>query len=124
MSEADEEPMEKPGEEWFGGKHKMTKKKGPFDAAIRIIEDNSGWVRDAGGKLQYPPEIETAIHILKAAGKVDKKECLEVFNLFVKNTTLDSYDDIRYRHDGLAVFPIYQIRALLESLPDKEGEKR
>ena len=57
--------------------------------------------------------------ILEAAGKVDKQYCIEVFEMFVKNTTLDPYDDIRYRKDGLAIFPISQIRTLLESLPGR-----
>ena len=60
--------------------------------------------------------------ILEAAGKVDKQYCIEVFEMFVKNTTLDPYDDIRYRKDGLAIFPISQIRTLLESLPEEKED--
>ena len=59
-----------------------------------------------------------------AAGRMDKKECLNVFDLFMENTKMGQYDDIRYREDGLAVFPIAQIRALLQALPDPEGEKK
>ena len=65
-----------------------------------------------------------AIRLLEAAGKVDKKECLEVFNLFIENTELGPFEDIRYREDGLAVFPIAQIRALLEALPEREKEEK
>jgi len=105
----------------------MSEKNGPFNAAIRTLKDcmmiREHW-RDGWGLLipEDPSQLESVIAVLEAAGKVDKQYCIEVFEMFVKNTTLDPYDDIRYRKDGLAIFPISQIRTLLESLPEEKED--
>lgn len=119
---------------------------GPFDAKLfpalsflRILKKRLD-KPDEDGNISHTfhlgqndrPGIELAICVLtewpkwakliEAAGKVDKEECMDVFDLFMKNTKMGQYDDIRYRKDGLAIFPIAQLRALIESLPEKEGE--
>jgi len=116
----------------------MSKKKKPFDAALfalrqtlqshgctrRLWERIQGYTGVEDGDIikikAKMNDIRIAIRVLKAAGKMDKQECLEVFNLFMENTKMGQYDDIRYRKDGLAIFPISQIRGLLEALPEKE----
>jgi len=95
----------------------MSEKKGPFDAAIKILRDSTIRLRAFNIK---PNDIDFAIRVLEVAGKMDKQYCIEVFEMFVKNTALGPYDDIRYRKDGLAIFPVSQLRALLEVLPEKE----
>ena len=104
----------------------MSKKKKPFDA---VREFEKRWCRDCHWIVQWAmtecPEQcgqdgRGIRAVLEVAGKMDKQYCIEVFEMFVKNTALGPYDDIRYRKDGLAIFPVSQLRALLEALPEKE----
>jgi hypothetical protein len=135
MSEADDAPMEKPGEEWFGGKHKMTEKKGPFDAGGIGTESAELILRVLKKRLDKPdedgiishtfhlgqndkPGIEAGICVLEVAGHTDTMACLK----FLERVNEDG--EMR-DEQGLLLFPLAQIRSLLrKSLPDKEGEKR
>jgi len=87
-----------------------------FDAVLSHLTNRL----NSRGEGSERNELEQVIRVLEAAGKVDKQYCIEVFEMFVKNTALGPYDDIRYRKDGLAIFPVSQLRALLEALPGKE----
>ena len=75
----------------------MSKNKGPFDAALIYLPDID--------------ECRSAIRLLEAAGRVDRKKDLEEFQRFMCrwggmiSSEQESYE---------------RIRALLESLPDKE----
>jgi len=75
----------------------MSEKKGPFDAALIYLPDID--------------ECRSAIRLLEAAGRVDRKKDLEEFQRFMCrwggmiSSEQESYE---------------RIRALLESLPDKE----
>jgi len=77
----------------------MSEKKGPFDAALIYLPDID--------------ECRSAIRLLEAAGRVDRKKDLEEFQRFMCrwggmiSSEQESYE---------------RIRALLESLPDKEKE--
>ena len=77
----------------------MSEKK-PFDAAI-------GMLRGKGIRLFPPTEVQAAIRVLEAAGKVDKEGGLKFIHAC-----------------GYPIFPYpknaRQIRALLEALPEKE----
>jgi len=77
MSEADYEPMEKPGEEWFFKGGQMSEKRGPFDAAIRILQEYVEGKRGWAGI--YPEHCSKAIRILEAAGQLDKVEAIAHF---------------------------------------------
>ena len=108
MSEADYEPMEKPGEEWFFKGGKMSEKKGSFNSAIGVLQK----------ELRYWPDwrerfdsCQAAIRVLEAAGKVDRVGALKFIHA-----------------SGYPVFPypknMRQIRALIESLPERGKEKK
>jgi len=77
----------------------MSEKKEPFDAALIYLPDID--------------ECRSAIRLLEAAGRVDRKKDLEEFQRFMCrwggmiSSEQESYE---------------RIRALLESLPDKEKE--
>jgi len=60
----------------------MSEKKS-FDEAIKLIEDNSGWARDRGGGIVYPPDIQVALQVLEAAGKVEKAELKDFIHLYL-----------------------------------------
>ena len=94
----------------------MSEKKGPFDAAI-------GMLRGKGIRLFPPTEVQAAIRVLEAAGKIIEG----------KEWAVHEFDNlVRSAHDGY--FPgdkefhcrchcrklIKRFRALLESLPDEE----
>jgi len=91
----------------------MSEKKGPFDAAIKILRDSTIRLRAFNIK---PNDIDFAIRVLEAAGKVDKKKALELIN--------DVPRDERLYGEGFTGSGEYserkQIRALLETLPEKE----
>ena len=107
----------------FGGEEAMREPKGPFDTSLTVLRYGMGDGEDFEAAIRVLEDWPKWEPLIEAAGKVDKKECLEVFNLFIENTELGPFEDIRYREDGLAVFPIAQIRALLEALPEKEEKK-
>jgi len=94
----------------------MTKReKGPFDVAIRAIHfyiaEEPGLDRDranrAKSKLQRLSNLEAAIRVLEAAGKVDKAEALEALQDARRGLSHDRLD-------------MESIVALIESLPDEE----
>jgi len=93
----------------------MSEKKGPFNAAIATLENN----RCAFNK-KAQVEITNAIRVLEAAEKVDKAHCLDKLDFLRRMAGEDKFGFVRYREDGLAIFPTTQIRALLDSLPEKE----
>ena len=95
----------------------MSEKKRPFDTAIRILQDSTIRLRAFNVK---PNDIDAAIRVLEAAGKVDKAHCLDKLDFLRRMAGEDKFGFVRYSEDGLAIFPTAQIRALLESLPDKE----
>jgi len=91
----------------------MSKKQGLFDAAIKILRDSAIRLRAFNIK---PNDINFAIRVLEAAEKVDKKKALELIN--------DVPRDERLYGEGFTGSGEYserkQIRALLESLLEKE----
>jgi len=112
----------------------MSEKKGPFDATIKELEENvfavTNFLQGCDENNHFPEfivsqkkrllELQLAIHVLKAAGRVDKAHCLDKLDFLRRMAREDRAGFVRYREDGLAIFPTAQIRALLESLPDKE----
>jgi hypothetical protein len=89
----------------------VSKKKGPFDAAIELLREKLAALKTVTFFPQdviEPTEksIEAAIRVLEAAGKVDK-------------ATLISHLS-RLEKDAGAISP--GIRALIESLPEREKE--
>jgi len=89
----------------------MSEKKGPFDAARRILSDYADYGVGTIGEVKGR-SCEAAIRVLEAAGKVDKKTCL------------DEMDDCYYSKSlnpwGTEARILGEIRALLEALPEKE----
>ena len=105
--------------------------KGRFNAAITILELEEAKLSRGLGHPQISDEIKrnltpmlfdyrAAIRVLEAAGKVDKAHSLDKLDFLRRMAGEDRAGFVRYREDGLAIFPTAQIRALLESLPDKE----
>ena len=85
----------------------MSEKKGPFDAAI-------GMLRGKGIRLFPPTEVQAAIRVLEAAGKVNKSMVLEAEFFWPHNV-----------HVGREFGPCRKaIRALLESLPESGKEEK
>ena len=96
--------------------------KGPFDAAINELHGVMGEAEETGIWDDLIGECKAAIRVLEdwpkweplieAAGKVDKKTCL------------DEIDDCYYSKSlnpwGTEARILGEIRALLESLPGKE----
>jgi hypothetical protein len=86
------------------------RKTGPFDAVISCLRLEEEFLHRTNYEGRYMP----AIRVLEAAAKVDKKDCLLWLNRakswFVKEgkTTMD------------IPYPLDQIRALLNALPDEE----
>jgi hypothetical protein len=108
----------------------MSEKK-PFDAAIAVLKtelrecspDEEDEFCDFIQSLtdnQYEKGLRIAIRVLEAAGKVDKAHSLDKLDFLRRMAGEDRAGFVRYREDGLAIFPTAQIRALLETLPDKE----
>ena len=93
----------------------MSEKKGPFDAARRILSDYADYGVGTIGEVKGR-SCEAAIRVLEAAGGVDKKKALELIN--------DVPRDERLYGEGFTGSGEYserkQIRALLESLLEKE----
>jgi hypothetical protein len=95
-------------------------KHGPFDDAIRILHEARGEAILVDEELMEV-QLEAAIRVLEAAGKIHKDVCLREINtstlvspfemLSESNVETTTYFD---------VYPRNEIRALLESLPDKE----
>ena len=95
----------------------MSEPKGRFDAAISIL-NLTHFRTDIHPNVQKI--IDVAIRVLEAAGKVDKVHCLDKLDFLRRMAGEDRAGFVRYREDGLAIFPTAQIRALLEALPGKE----
>jgi hypothetical protein len=82
----------------------MSEKK-PFDAAI-------GMLRGKGIRLFPPTEVQAAIRVLEAAGKVDKVKALD---------GMETLRAMMSRELLMNTGPTFQlVHALLEFLPDKE----
>ena len=77
----------------------MSKNKGPFDAALIYLPDID--------------ECRSAIRLLEATGRVDKAKLMVYLNHAIDWKENDSYGPGSAKEDR-------QLRALLESLPDKE----
>ena len=110
----------------------MSEKK-PFDAAIAVLKtelrecspDEEDEFCDFIQSLtdnQYEKGLRIALRVLEAVGKVDRAHCLDRLDFLRRMAGEDKFGFVRYREDGLAIFPTAQIRALLESLPEKEGK--
>ena len=86
----------------------MSEKKGPFDAARRILSDYADYGVGTIGEVKGR-SCEAAIRVLEAAGGVDKAGCV----FWICGLGLDATNK-------RAAKAYNQIRALLESLPEKE----
>ena len=100
----------------------MSEKKGPFDAAIAVLKtelrecspDEEDELCDFIQSLtdnQYEKGLWIAIHVLEAAGKVEKAKLMVYLNHAIDWKENDSYGPGSAKEDR-------QLRALLESLPD------
>jgi len=92
----------------------MSDKKGPFDFTIWTI-------RKAREKLRIDDtcpicDMDAAIRVLEAAGKVDKDKLVVYLNHEIDWKENDPYGPGSAEQDR-------EIRALLEALPEKEEEK-
>ena len=95
----------------------MSEKKGPFDAAIEVLEDialTTNLCRHIPGYKNRTKLIRAAIPVLKAAGKVEKKEALASLDDIYLSASVSPWDR-SVKHLGI-------VRSLLESLPEKEKE--
>jgi len=90
----------------------MSEKK-PFDAAIKILRDSTIRLRAFNIK---PNDMDFAIRVLEAAGKVDKRGAGAAFALLTYGARE------RLRKTPMLKGLLEQIRALLEALPEKEGK--
>ena len=91
----------------------MSEKKGPFDAAIKILRDST--IRLRAFNIE-PNDINFAIRVLIAAGKVDGKQLCEY-----QRGIVNTLNTIRVSAGGIPLgknSADMQILALLESLPD------
>ena len=94
----------------------MSEKRGPFDAAIKILRDSTIRLRAFNIK---PNDINFAIRVLEAAGKVDIRSAqffIDGAANFGEGLSVINSDSSRYLYQTGEK----QVRALLESLPDKE----
>jgi len=94
----------------------MSEKKGAFDAAIKILRDLAIRLRAFNIK---PNDINFAIRVLEAAGKVDIRSAqffIDGAANFGEGLSVINSDSSRYLYQTGEK----QVRALLESLPDKE----
>ena len=88
----------------------MSEKKGPFDLTLRILRKESIQLRP------FKTDIDSAIRVLEAAGRVDKAICLA----WLEKAFVD-IDDIPEKEQLAWLTPgnrKVQIRALLETLPE------
>lgn len=130
MSEADYEPMEKPGDEWHRQADEWTKEAndfrganmnkhdgGPFLTSLETLRHNvmvsHSWVKD---------DYESAIRVLEAAGKINRDRDLRVLATLLK--VYVQGEPIPELEQGLKGGAVREIRALLDALPDGEGEKK
>jgi len=97
----------------------MSEKKGPFDVAIRRIsvlvndhgDGTDAWVWD------------TIRPVLEAAGRVDREHATTYFEMWLRKAHELLEREDGPCHDGTPCkLASAQIRALLESLPEKEGK--
>jgi len=94
----------------------MSEKKGPFDAAIKILRDSTIRLRAFNIK---PNDIDFAIRVLEAAGKVDIRSAqffIDGAANFGEGLSVINSDSSRCLYQTGEK----QIRALLETLPEKE----
>ena len=86
----------------------MSEKKGPFDAVIGVL-----WIMRGADYLNGTREFAFAIRVLEAAGKIDKNKALSrIGEVYDYQIALGAVRDEVWG----------EIRALLESLPEKEKE--
>jgi len=90
----------------------MSEKKGPFDAAIKILRDSTIRLRAFNIK---PNDIDFAIRVLEAAGKIDRDKLMDYLDHVIDWKENDPYGPGSAEEDR-------QLRALLEALPEKEGK--
>jgi len=88
--------------------------KGPFDAAIEVLQEkvNLQEYDDFETSALYHMELEQAIRVLEAAGKVDKKRTL----MALEHLPLAGFSAQNIIRD--------QLYSLVESLPEREKEKK
>jgi len=102
----------------------MSEKKGPFDAAIEVLEDialTTNLCRHIPGYKNRTKLIRAAIPVLEAAGKVDIHSAqffIDGAANFGEGLSVINSDSSRYLYQTGEK----QVRALLESLPEKEGK--
>ena len=105
----------------------MSEKK-PFDAAIKILfgytDYGTGTIGEVKGR-----SCEAAIRVLEAAGKVNKKSSIRELDAMYKSRIVDLTEhsrggniqfDFSLELKETADINYQLIRALLESLPEKE----
>jgi hypothetical protein len=96
----------------------VSENKGPFGAAINVIKL---WLFTHEGASEKE-QLGQAICVLEAAGKVDKERSIRTLA-----TLLQVYVEAEGRlipelEEALRGGAVIEIRALLESLPGKEGK--
>ena len=119
----------------------VSKKKGPFDATIKELEENvfavTNFLQGCDENNHFPEfivsqkkrllELQLAIRVLEAAGKVDKQECLtwidEMSDVPVVITEMLGTNEWATTYNSRSISPKQEIRALLEALPEPEQKK-
>ena len=94
----------------------MSEKNGPFDNVVEVLRHSAFSITDA--------EAEAAIRVLKAAGKVNKTRAIQglknmenIGDFFPNEWSVPlGFEELLSQNKESAK----EIRALLESLPDKE----
>ena len=104
----------------------MSEKHGPFDAAIKELEENvfavTNFLRGCDENNHFPEfivsqkkrllELQLAIRVLEAAGKIVDR----------RNEVLECLNAITPSNDGRVNYIYNSVRGLLESLPER-GEQ-
>ena len=94
----------------------MSEKKGPFDAVIGVLRIMRG-----ADYLNGTQEFASAIRVLEAAGKVDKRDAVHTISLLAENwyETSGEYGEGPDVESNEIMKPsVENIRALLEALSD------
>jgi len=110
----------------------MSKPKGLFDAAIWVLEKQRA-IEDMAGRQVFAEKLHIAIRVLEAAGKVEKQRGLEMIDEHI-GLEMEGYfgpphqnnEACKKQDEGILEYVkiLWQIRALLEALPDGEKEPK
>lgn len=81
-----------------------------FDASLKTLRAEARWRKKEG---MVKPDIQAAIRLLEAAGSIgeDKEACLKFMDRV-------NEDEEACGQSGRRIYPLMQIRALLEALPE------